>query len=94
MPLFLFIFWSLVSWILWFKADGLSNKLVISEVMENNIESFKLVPQIPISQIKQVNYNNHFKGALPGFLLCTVAGGAIERNNQFELFGAKIQIRK
>ena len=40
MPLFLFIFWSVVSWILWFKADGLSNRLVISKKTENNIESF------------------------------------------------------
>ena len=40
MPLFLLIFWSIVSWFLWFKADGLSNKLIVSEMVENNIESF------------------------------------------------------
>ncbi len=33
--------------------------------------------KIPISQIKQLSYNNHFEGALPGLLLGTVAGGAI-----------------
>ncbi len=40
MPLFLLIFWSIVSWFLWFKADRLSNKLIISETVENSIESF------------------------------------------------------
>ena len=33
--------------------------------------------QIPITKIKQVSYNNHIKGAVPGFLLGTVAGGVL-----------------
>ena len=34
-------------------------------------------PPIPISQIKQASYNDHFKGAVPGFLIGIVAGGVI-----------------
>ena len=33
--------------------------------------------KIPISEIKQASYNNHLKGAVPSFLLGTLAGGAI-----------------
>lgn len=40
LPLLLLIIWATVSWFLWFKADGISNKLIISSLDENNIESF------------------------------------------------------
>ena len=40
LPLFLFVFWSIISWFLWFKAEKLSNKLILSEVSENNIEKY------------------------------------------------------
>jgi len=39
MPLFLLIIWSITSWFLWFKADGLSNKFVISDVKDDNLEA-------------------------------------------------------
>ena len=43
----------------------------------NDISLSKYNSQISVSQIKQISYNNHFKGAVPGFLLGTVGGGAI-----------------
>jgi len=40
LPFFLLVFWSIISWFLWFKAESLSNKLILSEIPGNNIESF------------------------------------------------------
>lgn len=40
LPLFLLVFWSIISWFLWFKAESLSNKLILSEISENNIEKY------------------------------------------------------
>lgn len=42
----------------------------------NDTSLSKYNSQIPISQIKQISYNNHLKGAIPGLLIGTVAGGA------------------
>jgi hypothetical protein len=39
-PLFLAIICSIISWLLWFKADAFSNILITTETNENNIESF------------------------------------------------------
>lgn len=49
MPLFLLIIWSIISWFLWFKAEALSNKLVTTEINENNIESFDSSKIISVS---------------------------------------------
>lgn len=48
-PLFLLIFWAIISWFLWFKADVLSNKIVMTEVNENSIETFNSEKIISVS---------------------------------------------
>jgi hypothetical protein len=40
LQLILFVFWSIISWFLWFKAESLSNKLILSEITDNNIEKY------------------------------------------------------
>lgn len=51
MPLFLFVFWSIVCWFLWFRAEGLSKKLVISEIDENNLEAIDSEKMISVGLV-------------------------------------------